>query len=159
MLDLSVSLCLTLNLWSPVFLSTYLHKSQHFSIDMSSGTFPAKRPDWNNLAVIHRNILPPRSSFFNYKRSKDALSYDPLKAEALCLNGTWKFHFANSPFEAPVDFFKDSFDTSKWDDITVPPMWQLEGYGKPSYTNVVYPFPVDPPNGMKNTCSVWQEQS
>lgn len=25
-------------------------------------------------------------------------------------------------------------------------MWQLSGYGRPHYTNVVYPFPVDPPN-------------
>ncbi|RYG35494.1 hypothetical protein EON81_12605, partial [bacterium] len=24
--------------------------------------------------------------------------------------------------------------------------WQMEGYGKPAYTNVVYPFPLDPPH-------------
>jgi beta-galactosidase len=123
-----------------------------------SGTFPAIKPDWNNLSVIHRNTLPPRSSFFNYTSSKNALTYDPSKAEALCLNGTWKFHFANSPFKAPVNFFEDGFDSSKWNDITVPSMWQLEGYGKPSYTNVVYPFPVDPPNGMRDTRSILKSQ-
>ncbi len=29
--------------------------------------------------------------------------------------------------------------------MPVPSHWQLEGYGRPQYTNVVYPFPVDPP--------------
>jgi hypothetical protein len=28
----------------------------------------------------------------------------------------------------------------------VPSHWQLNGYGKPHYTNVQYPFPVDSPN-------------
>ena len=28
----------------------------------------------------------------------------------------------------------------------MPSMWQMEGFGKPCYTNVEYPFPVDPPN-------------
>jgi beta-galactosidase len=117
---------------------------------MSSGSFPSSKPDWCNLSVIHRNTLPPRSAFFNYTSQEDALSYDPSKAQAISLNGTWKFNWAISPFKAPVDFFKDGFDTSKWNDITVPSMWQLEGYGKPCYTNVVYPFPVDPPNGTAN---------
>jgi len=28
---------------------------------------------------------------------------------------------------------------------TVPSNWQLHGFDIPIYTNVVYPFPVDPP--------------
>ena len=28
----------------------------------------------------------------------------------------------------------------------MPSHWQLHGYGAPAYTNVVYPFPVDPPH-------------
>ena len=40
----------------------------------------------------------------------------------------------------------DSDDVSTWSNIGVPGMWQLQGFGKgPHYTNVVYPFPVDPP--------------
>ena len=27
----------------------------------------------------------------------------------------------------------------------MPSHWQLHGYGAPAYTNVAYPFPVDPP--------------
>ncbi len=43
------------------------------------------------------------------------------------------------------------FDDAHFDDITVPSSWQLAGvpgpprYGSPAYTNVAYPFPVDPP--------------
>ena len=110
-------------------------------------TYPPTTPDWCNLKVIHRNVLPPRASFFNYKTAETALSYDYGASESLCLSGTWKFHHSNSPFEAPENFANAEFDASKWNDIRVPSMWQLEGYGKPHYSNVDYPFPVDPPYG------------
>ena len=35
--------------------------------------------------------------------------------------------------------------TARWDRLPVPSHWQLHGYGAPAYTNVRYPFPVDPP--------------
>ena len=38
--------------------------------------------------------------------------------------------------------------TADWDTIAVPSHWVLAGdgaYGRPIYTNVAYPFPVDPP--------------
>lgn len=56
------------------------------------------------------------------------------------LNGDWKFHFAKNPDSRPADFFKDSYDTSKWKDIKVPGNWQMQGYDFPIYTNVTYPF-------------------
>ena len=36
-------------------------------------------------------------------------------------------------------------NTSGWVTLPVPSHWQLHGYGAPAYTNVRYPFPVDPP--------------
>jgi beta-galactosidase len=111
------------------------------------GTHPAQTPDWDNLKVIHRNVLPPRAHFFNSIDLKSALSYSPTETEVLYLNGTWKFHHANSPFEAPEDFHIPTYDVSKWSNIEVPSMWQMKGFGKPHYTNLVYPFPIDPPHG------------
>jgi beta-galactosidase len=111
-----------------------------------AGFFPASPPDWCNLNVIHRNTLPPRSRFFVYKNQSDALSYDLAKSTSICLSGIWKFSHSNSPFDAPEDFANLHFDASKWHDIKVPGLWQLQGYGFPHYTNVIYPFPVDPPN-------------
>ena len=34
---------------------------------------------------------------------------------------------------------------SGWDNISVPGTWQLQGYGKPIYTNWTYPFKKDQP--------------
>src|SRR5690606_25187953 len=34
---------------------------------------------------------------------------------------------------------------SGWDSIPVPSSWPMHGHGSPAYTNVQYPFPVDPP--------------
>ena len=33
-----------------------------------------------------------------------------------------------------------------WDRIPVPSNWQMHGYGIPQYTNVNYPYPIDPPH-------------
>ena len=33
-----------------------------------------------------------------------------------------------------------------WDKIDVPSVWQLRGYDKMHYTDVLYPFPVNPPH-------------
>ncbi|KAH7025422.1 glycoside hydrolase family 2 protein [Macrophomina phaseolina] len=104
-------------------------------------------PDWCNLGIIHRNTLAPRAAFFNYSSPSAALSYDPQTSEYVkSLNGQWKFSYAVNPYRAPDGFEQPAFDASAWPEIPVPSHWQLEGYGKPHYTNLPYPFPVDPPH-------------
>lgn len=47
------------------------------------------------------------------------------------------------------DFASEDFDDRDWDDLTVPCHWVLEGagaHGRPIYTNVQFPFPIDPPH-------------
>lgn len=111
------------------------------------GSFPATKPDWANLNILHCNTLEPRSHFYLYDKEQDAIARDLSKARAHPLSGKWKFHLANSPFEVPDDFQQGDFDTSKWEEIEVPGIWQLQGFGKgPHYTNVQYHFHVDPPN-------------
>jgi beta-galactosidase len=113
----------------------------------STLTYPIGQPDWSNLSVLHRNTLPPRASFYVYDNEKGALSEDLRQTKTLCLSGTWKFKLDKYPMEPAQEFFEPGFNTSKWGDITVPGMWQLQGYGKgPQYTNVPYPWPVDPPH-------------
>ncbi|KAI0112597.1 glycoside hydrolase family 2 protein [Nemania sp. FL0031] len=122
--------------------------SNHFEQAVSE-VKPSKLPDWSNLKVIHRNTLPPRSHFHLYNTEEDALSGDVTDKSraALLSSGTWGFHFSTSPFKGPRDFYKPDFDHDDWKLIEVPGMWQLQGFGKgPQYTNVNYPFPVDPPH-------------
>ncbi|KAI6083437.1 glycoside hydrolase family 2 protein [Hypoxylon rubiginosum] len=114
---------------------------------MASNTHPASQPDWNNLSILHKNTLPPRANFYVYHSAQDALTYDITKSNTYSLSGTWKFNLAANPFEAAEGFEDPAFNASEWDDVTVPSMWQLDGYGKgPHYTNVNFPIPVDPPN-------------
>ncbi|TWU74976.1 Beta-galactosidase (Lactase) [Metarhizium rileyi] len=108
---------------------------------------PSSLPDWSNVDVVHRNTVAPRSSFFLYDTEAAALTRDVSKAKAQCLSGKWKFHWSKSPFDGPRDFYTPGFADGHFKDITVPGMWQLQGFGKgPHYTNILYPWPVDPPN-------------
>ncbi|CAG8296817.1 unnamed protein product [Penicillium olsonii] len=119
-------------------------------------SFPADVPDWNNLSVIHKGTLPPRAHFYQYVSKEKALSLDRNNSEYLSLNGTWKFRHDESPLEAPE---WTSADPVTWDDIQVPGMWQLQGYSHPTYTNVNYPFHVNPPQVpiLNETGSYWRE--
>jgi beta-galactosidase len=77
--------------------------------------------------------LPPRAAFAS-------------DAPALSLNGTWRFRLSPGLAAAPEGVERDGFDDSGWDELPVPSLWQLHGHGRPAYTNVPYPFPVDPPH-------------
>ncbi|WEH13094.1 glycoside hydrolase family 2 TIM barrel-domain containing protein [Streptomyces sp. VNUA24] len=61
------------------------------------------------------------------------------------LNGSWRFRLSpRVPREH--DFAKADFDDSLWAQIVVPSHWQLQGHGAPAYTNITYPFDIDPPH-------------
>lgn len=59
------------------------------------------------------------------------------------LDGVWKFHYAETEAQAPVDFYSPETDVRGWDDITVPGYIQMQGdgaYGTPHYVNTQYPW-------------------
>ena len=70
----------------------------------------------------------------------------------LSLDGRWKFRFCPGLGDLTAGFEAPDFDDTGFDDIAVPSSWQLAGlpgpprYSPPAYTNVVFPFPVDPPH-------------
>lgn len=115
--------------------------------------------DWENPKVLERNRVPARAYFAPYPDEESALSGQRYSPWLMLLNGNWKFHYAENPALAPdnfyieyfpEDFLMECFDATHWDDtqwhdIQVPCNWQMLGYGRPHYTNVIYPFPVDPP--------------
>jgi len=102
--------------------------------------------DWENPELVHRNRLPARAYAFPYPDRETAITFDKEKSPWFAsLNGNWKFSYSETPVEAPERFYEKGFDASAWDEIQVPSCWQMKGYGRPHYTNVVYPFPVDPP--------------
>ncbi|KAJ5295053.1 hypothetical protein N7508_009874 [Penicillium antarcticum] len=119
-------------------------------------SFLKELPDWNNLKVIHKGTLPPRAHFYSYSSEEAARTLAREKSEYVSLNGTWKFRHDASPFEAPE---WSCVDPLNWDDIKVPGMWQLQGYSHPTYTNVNYPFHVNPPEvpALNETGSYWRQ--
>jgi beta-galactosidase len=66
-------------------------------------------------------------------------------AAQLALDGRWRFRLLPTVDAADDGFARPGFDDGQWDLLPVPAHWQLHGYGAPAYTNVRYPFPVDPP--------------
>jgi len=95
-------------------------------------------PDWENSNVTG----------INKEEYHSTLTLPSQKGECkeiVSLNGTWKFTWSPDPQKRPTDFYKNDFDVSGWDNITVPGSWQLQGYGKPIYTNWTYPFKKDQP--------------
>ena len=108
---------------------------------------PQSAPDWRNPDVLERNRLPARAYFVPYPGEFSAcLGGRENSPWHRLLNGRWKFCFSATPEEAPSGVSTEKTEYDGWDLIDVPSHWQLKGYGKPHYTNLVYPFPVDPPN-------------
>lgn len=102
--------------------------------------------DWENPQVLQRNRESARATLLPYADEKSALAGERGASPFfLMLSGEWQFCYAPSPRDVPENFHRDSFDASAWDVIPVPGNWQMHGYGRPNYTNVTYPYPVDPP--------------
>ena len=58
----------------------------------------------------------------------------------------WAFNLAQTPASAPRIQLDRGFDTSGWGVIDVPLSMEAAGYGQAQYTNVRYPFPLEPPH-------------
>ena len=77
-----------------------------------------------------------------------ARSWLHTDAPSLSLNGEWTFRLSPTPHGLDEAAAAADFDDSQWDTIPVPSHWVLQQdgrYGRPAYTNVQYPFPIDPP--------------
>lgn len=96
-----------------------------------------------NPGCLGVNKLPGRSPLIPAK--KDGVYYRNKFDSSLIfsLNGDYDFRY--SVKDDMPEFYTGDFDSSSWDKIDVPSMWQFRGYGKCRYTNTVYPFTPDPP--------------
>ena len=65
---------------------------------------------------------------------------------SVSLNGTWRFNYSDTLAQAPTGIEAETFDDGAWGTIAVPSSWNFHGHGKPAYTNVQFPFPLNPPH-------------
>ena len=103
--------------------------------------------DWENPDVVGRNKEPAHCTYLPFEDTQTALRGDSTQSPFYkSLNGVWKFNWVRKPADRPMDFFRNDYDVSQWDNIEVPANWELQGYGVPIYTDVDYPFPANPPH-------------
>ena len=103
--------------------------------------------DWENPAIVGCKREAPHCTYIPYTDIKTALENNhSLSPFYLSLNGQWKFNWVRKPAHRPINFYKKDYDVSQWCNIEVPGNWELQGFGIPIYTNILYPFDsADPP--------------
>jgi beta-galactosidase/beta-glucuronidase len=108
--------------------------------------YDSESNDWENPHVLQRNRQPAHAALTPFHDEQSALIGERGHSDRFrLLNGDWTFYYAPTPAELPEGFQEEAYDDYIWDTIPVPSNWQMHGYGRPLYTNVAYPFPVDPP--------------
>ena len=100
--------------------------------------------DWENPEIFQINREPARATFLPDDESAIADEYERSPWH-MSLNGKWKFQWSPTPAQRPINFYQSNFNTINWQEIDVPANWELQGYGIPIYTNIIYPFPKNPP--------------
>ncbi len=102
--------------------------------------------EWEDEKVVDINKLPAHASFMSYANQQMALENEYEKSSWFkSLNGMWKFNFTETPENRPMAFYKPDLNDDAWKTIPVPGNWELNGFGIPIYTNIIYPFPKNPP--------------
>lgn len=101
---------------------------------------------YEDLSILHDNTMPMRSYYIPASQKMNTLIEHREDSDRFqLLNGVWKFQYYKSVYDLKEAFYRTSFNTKNFDDITVPGVWQIAGYDSPQYTNIRYPFPFDPP--------------
>lgn len=102
---------------------------------------------FEDLGVLHVNTMPNRAYYVPSDRILDNYVEDREASKRFfLLNGDWDFRYYSSIYDLKEAFYEENVLLSQgWDTIPVPSVWQMHGYDRHQYTNVRYPFPLDPP--------------
>ena len=112
-----------------------------------------------SLDHLHVNCEKPRAYFVPHTDEDSADRNNRAESKLfMSLCGDWDFKYY--PNERCLDdFLSQNFIADNFDKLTVPMSWQINhknGYDTPHYTNMVYPFPIDPPYIPEdNTCGLY----
>lgn len=101
-------------------------------------------PKWEDYRHSGNNRLPARAAVFSFASAADALRADRTQSLGfMSLSGTWKLRMFPNPLAVPEELYTEI--ASDADEVALPHMLQLDGYGKPAYTDDRFIFPVNPP--------------
>lgn len=95
--------------------------------------------EWKDPKVNAVNRAPMHANYFAYESDNAAQKgIKENSANFMTLNGTWKFNWVKDADSRPTDFWKIGFNDKGWNNIPVPGVWELHGYGDPIYVNIGY---------------------
>lgn len=95
--------------------------------------------EWRNPQINAVNRAPMHTNYFAFENADAAKkAVKEQSANYMTLNGTWKFNWVKNADSRPTDFWKTGFNDKGWDDLQVPAVWELNGYGDPIYVNTGY---------------------
>ncbi len=113
---------------------------------------------YENLKVLHENTMPDRSYYIpSGARMGDLVEHREESDRFMLLNGDWDFHYYDSIYDLKDAFYEEDYQAAHgWTKIPVPSVWQMHGFDRHQYTNVRYPFVMDPPYvPQENPCGAY----
>lgn len=116
---------------------------------------------FEDLNVLHENTMPDRAYYIPAaKRHEDLVEHREQSERFALLNGEWDFCYYDSVYDLKEEFYREDCGLNPdWKTIPVPSVWQMHGYDRHQYTNVNYPFPLDPPYvPHENPCGTYRHQ-
>lgn len=93
---------------------------------------------WEDPKVIKINKEDGHVIAMPFENVDSAISGEESKYKK-SLNGEWKFYWQRGLENQPQNFEKPEFNDKEWDNITVPSVWQTEGYSVPYYYASTFP--------------------
>ena len=108
---------------------------------MISAAAASASDEWQNPRINEINRAPMHTWYFAYPSEDEAVKGDmEASANYMTLNGTWKFNWVRHAGLRPLDFHAVGFDDNGWDEMPVPGIWELNGYGDPLYLKKGFPW-------------------
>ena len=93
---------------------------------LAAGASAQTFTEWQDPHVNAVNRLPMHSSFL------------ADEARVISLAGDWRFNWVRNANLRPEGFWETDFKDTGWGKMTIPGMWELNGYGDPVYVNIGY---------------------
>lgn len=101
---------------------------------------------YEDLKTLHMNTMPNRAYYIPASVSVDTVGEKRQNSDRfLLLNGNWKFRYYESIYDLKEKFYEEGFQAEDFEMVPVPGVWQNYGYDRHQYSNIRYPFPMDPP--------------
>ncbi|MGX1163400.1 beta-galactosidase [Arthrobacter sp. SLBN-100] len=116
------------------------------SPSLLSGNSPESTGGHSRSLEIGAEAIANLASLEPGKGTLPARAYLHSDAPRLSLNGQWQFRLSPGIRVAPDNGWQLGEDLKDFGILPVPSSWPMHGHGAPAYTNVQFPFAVEPPH-------------